>query len=296
MYTFPFTFEYDTGQKASLTTRVYGQSGVALASQPAFTIEELLTSGGAGTGVYQAVTTQMPDGQVGSLIIFHGATVVDWAGISPYETEGRIASAIGGGDKTVTFTVLRSDNSQPVVGAAITVKSGSTVVAWGTTDAAGKVKFGLASGSYTYTVTAGGLYVAQTDVALNVTTDPQAVAVSLVPQSITPAAGGLCTVRFYVTLNRVAQEGYRCQAKLVKPNSALNNELLSSVIDDKETAANGIAELVLVQKSQFTKPAAGDGVYEIKVAAPDGTVTHQFRAKVPDQSTADVEDLIPVSA
>jgi hypothetical protein len=197
----------------------------------------------------------------------------------------------GVGDHTVTFTVRDNQGTpQPIEGASVTVKSGSTIVAWGQTSILGVLALGLPAGSYTYTVTAGPNYTQEIDAAL-VVNGAESVSVTLDEQAAAPpAAAGLCTVRFYVTLNRTAKSGYVCRARLVGKNEAAANELLSSVIERAATDATGIADLVLVQQAQFVK---GDGLYEITVTAPDGTETFKVRAKMPNASTANAEDLIP---
>lgn len=203
----------------------------------------------------------------------------------------------GTGQFQVTLTV-RDDLAAPIPGLPVTVRNNAMTdppLAWGVTDAAGQVQFWLnnSPGGSPYKVGIGAnpsyVSIPTQNLVVAGTTTPAAYVLNR--QSTTPpVAVGLCTVRFYCTLNGRPQAGHRVKAALARGNQAANNQLLSNQIDEDTSDAAGIAELQLARLDQFVK---GSGVYQITVTAPDNTVTHDVKVTIPNADTANFEDLIP---
>jgi len=106
--------------------------------------------------------------------------------------------------------------------------------------------------------------------------------------AVTPISG-MCVIRFDAALNRVRQAGYLYAARLVNPNQAINDELESTVIDQATGDEDGTGFLRLIQHTQFTD---GDGMYEISVTSPGGTVTHKIRRTIPVADSIHFQDLL----
>lgn len=197
----------------------------------------------------------------------------------------------GGGNRTITFQVTRSDTAAAVVGATVTVKQGATTVAWGYTNGSGEMLFGLNDGDYTYTVTAGSGYVPQTDVSFTVAADAS-VPVSLDVQTPSPpATPGLCTVAFTVRnpVGGALVAGATVTAQLVGHNVCADDTLLTRQIGTGTTNGAGYVELQLVRHDFVVK---GKGVYRFQATDPNGLLFFDFIAVVPAQDTATMADLV----
>ena len=286
MATLPFAagVSFGTGKPAlpNVTMTLYGADGTTVVNGPVAAIA-------MGSGDYRAVVTA-PDGFTYGWV---KAAANDGSGQTITIPVNRVALGfqVSGAEHTLTFTV-RDQAAAPISGAAVSIKSGATVIAWGVTNASGIIALAVPAGALTYTVTAGAGYTQITDAAITVTASA-AVSATLTAQSPSPpSAGGLCTVRFYVSgPGRVALPGVVCRAVLVSANSAAPDELLANTINTDTTDVLGVAELILVRRALFTR---GDGLYRITATAADGTVITSIIATIPDQSAVNVEDLIPV--
>jgi hypothetical protein len=196
----------------------------------------------------------------------------------------------GGGSNTVNFTV--ESTSGPVIGGLVTIKEDGDLRAWGRTDLSGELGFALEVGNYTYSVQAESGYVSVIDEPLEVSTDPQAVLVTMEEQTSTPPSEvGLCRVIFTCTINGRPQQGCRVNARLVNINSAAANNLLAAQKDEAESDVDGEAVLELVQGAQFTK---GDGLYEITVLSPlpDQVVNQRVRSIIPEEEEIYFSELL----
>lgn len=78
-YILPFSLSVGAGQ--TCTASVLDSTGVALVSQPAYSIVDM------GNGYYFYYSAAMPDGQVGVVKILLSTTIVAVGSVSPAETE-----------------------------------------------------------------------------------------------------------------------------------------------------------------------------------------------------------------
>jgi len=97
--------------------------------------------------------------------------------------------------------------------------------------------------------------------------------------SFTPPAPGLCIVRFVVFDRATPVPEAVVSAQIVKSNPTINTAILARVKHQAITNADGIADLVLVQQSEFTR---GDGVYLIQVRTSTGKLLHNRYVTVPN--------------
>jgi len=196
-----------------------------------------------------------------------------------------ISSSSGAGSSAVTVSV--ASGASAITGALVTVLSGSTVVAYGTTGSGGTVVFNLDSGTYTARVRSNPSYQTPDDQAFTVSGD-MSIDFGLTAQSIDPpSTPGLCTVRFIVLDAGSPVQGVRVTAELASENAMVNTALMSRALHAATTDADGIADLVMVQYASFTR----GGAYLIKATDSTGRKFHDRKVTVPSSTTAYAEDL-----
>jgi hypothetical protein len=149
------------------------------------------------------------------------------------------------------------------------------------------VSFSVDDATWTVSITATGFTFTPTSlvVASNLS---QTFGMS--PGGITPPApfAGLCNVLFSVIHLGNPVENASVTACLEHENPTVDNYLISRQVTHGTTDANGNCVLTMVRFAQFTR----GGVYRIKVADSLGRTIHDRKVKVPDQSTANAEDLL----
>jgi len=191
----------------------------------------------------------------------------------------------GTGARAVTLTIL-GDSNQPIQGASVRLsRAGETYSA--STNQLGVVSFSVDDATWTVSITATGFTFTPTSlvVASNLS---QTFGMS--PGGITPPApfAGLCNVLFSVIHLGNPVENASVTACLEDENPTVDNYLISRQVTHGTTDANGNCVLTMVRFAQFTR----GGVYRIKVADSLGRTIHDRKVKVPDQSTANAEDLL----
>jgi len=191
----------------------------------------------------------------------------------------------GTGARAVTLTIL-GDSNQPIQGASVRLsRAGETYSA--STNPLGVVSFSVDDATWTVSITATGFTFTPTSlvVASNLS---QTFGMS--PGGITPPApfAGLCNVLFSVIHLGNPVENASVTACLEDENPTVDNYLISRQVTHGTTDANGNCVLTMVRFAQFTR----GGVYRIKVADSLGRTIHDRKVKVPDQSTANAEDLL----
>ena len=103
-----------------------------------------------------------------------------------------------------------------------------------------------------------------------------------VPSPIT----GMCNLLVSTTNGA----GSRVWAKLAEVNNTADQVLVGQQVAEDTTDADGNATLVLIQYGQFT---AG-GNYRIRVADTARNITHNVLVRMPNTSSANLEDLTPL--
>lgn len=96
---------------------------------------------------------------------------------------------------------------------------------------------------------------------------------------------GMCNLLISTT-----QSGCRVWAKLADDNNTADQVLVSQQVVEDTTDQDGNATLVLIQYGQFT---AG-GNYRIRVADSSRFITNNVLVRMPDTSSANLEDLTPL--
>ena len=194
-------------------------------------------------------------------------------------------SSTGPGANSLSVAV--GNGSSAVAGVIVNVKQGSLVVAWGYTNGAGHVTFNLAAGTYSIAVQSQAGYVPAAPVSTTVP-DTTSLTITLTPQTLTPPiAPGLCTVRFIVLNNGSPVQGAVVYAELEDANPMVDSALISRVVHTGATNAQGILDLVMLQRTAFTR----GGIYRIRVSDAQGRKLHDRRVTVPSLSTTYAEDL-----
>lgn len=183
--------------------------------------------------------------------------------------------------------VAIGNGSSAVAGVIVNVKQGSVVVAWGYTNGAGQVTFNLASGNYSIALQSQPGY-SPIEPQPVVVPDTVSVAITLTPQTLTPpTTPGLCTVRFVVLNNGSPVQGAIVYAELEDQNPMVDSALVSRVVLTGVTNAQGMLDLVMIQRSAFTR----GGVYRIRASDAQGRKLHDRRVTVPTLATTYAEDL-----
>jgi hypothetical protein len=166
------------------------------------------------------------------------------------------------------------------------------VVAFGRTDIAGQVVFGLIAGTYQVVVASSTLYLQPTIDPVSVPADAD-VDVALLPvNDPDPAIPGLCTVRFSVILNGNAVPGATVTAEVETLNSMVDQSLVAHTQSIGVTNSSGYADLVLIRFVEFTS----GGTYRVTVRDADGVRLYSKFVHVPDLSFCWADDLIEVGA
>jgi hypothetical protein len=197
----------------------------------------------------------------------------------------------GAGERLVTLTVRDADTLEAIVGASVTVRSGSTGIRWGTTNASGQVVIGLPAGSYTALVTAGIAYAASTVYAFTVVAGSDYSAnVDIEPQAASaPPAAGLCTLYGRYRLNGVAQTGATVRTRLISDFACTDEAVLSLQVDETTVDNDGYWELALVRKDEFLR----GGKYRLEFWPLDAARPEMVREFwVPNKSTASFSEVV----
>lgn len=84
--------------------------------------------------------------------------------------------------------------------------------------------------------------------------------------------------------------GSRVWAKLADTNNTADQILVSQQVVEDTTDEDGNATLVLIQYGQFTS----GGSYRIRVADTSRNITHNVLVRMPNTSSANLEDLTPL--
>jgi hypothetical protein len=189
------------------------------------------------------------------------------------------------GDRLITFQIV--SGGQPVVGARITVLSGSTIVAVGTSDSSGESNLLLLDGDYTVRVATTPIYNTLDVQDLTVSADASVVyslTQAIVNQPDYPA---MCAVRFFVRQNSSPVVDAIATAEPVDLNVTTDDVLFDGCILRGRTNSSGYVDLVLIQSAEFTR----GGKYHIRVQNVSGKIVHDRTVTVPSVSNAYAEDL-----
>jgi hypothetical protein len=201
--------------------------------------------------------------------------------------DGLVTTGVDPNSYTVT---VEASGGSPLADIPVSIESSGSVVAWGRTDAAGEVVFGLAAGSYDVVVSSSAAYTPASPVAITIPTDT-ADTITLTPQSISPpATPGLCTVRFSVVHQGSVVSGATVTAEVDTLNSTVDTALVARTKTTGTTNGSGYVDLVLIRKDAFT---AG-GTYRVKVKDAAGVVLYSRFVTIPNANTATADDLVPV--
>ena len=108
--------------------------------------------------------------------------------------------------------------------------------------------------------------------------------IAAVPPTPSPITG-MCNLLVSTT-----QSGSRVWAKLADANNTADQVLIGQQVVQDTTDVDGDATLVLIQYGQFT---AG-GTYRVRVADSNRFITHNVLVRMPNTSSANLEDLTPL--
>jgi hypothetical protein len=214
-----------------------------------------------------------------------GTALAKWTSIALSLAPTGGSAGSGTGARAVTLTVEDPDG-EPLPGATVRIsRAGESFTAL--TDLSGTVAFSLDDATWTVSITAFGFAFTPTTlpVATNLTQTYAMTQVSITPPL---AFAGLCNVLFSVIHLGNPVQNASVVATLEDENPTVDNYLISRQVSSGLTDANGNCVLTMVQFSQFTR----GGVYRIKVADSLGRTIHDRKVRVPDQPTANAEDLL----
>lgn len=175
-----------------------------------------------------------------------------------------------------------------ISGALVSVFNGASLLTWGSTNSNGIVTFNLPSGLLDINVSAAGFEaISGQDITVPV---GAIVEVSMVAHSIAPPPGilGLSSVQVAVkTSDDIAVEDAVVNA-ILESGSMTDGYLIANSVISGVTNAEGITVLTLVQSSQFEF----GGVYTITVTLPNGSITLQRRARIPNIASYTINNLL----
>jgi hypothetical protein len=194
--------------------------------------------------------------------------------------------AVGVGPRSVIATVRRSDTNAPIEGATVRITDG--IIAYqDDTDVNGQVSFSMVDKTWKVYIVADGFTFGEATLVVDGNETPEYF---MTPSIIAePEDPGLCNVLFAVKDAGEPVQGAKVYVELEEKNPTVNGWLVARSVHSGTTDSNGFCTLTMIQNGEFTR----GGVYVITVYDATGSrVLHKRRAKVPNQSTCNAEDLI----
>ena len=131
----------------------------------------------------------------------------------------------------------------------------------------------------------GSAFPVRDDVAYFISWAVIEATISAIPTTPSPITG-MCNLLVSTTNGA----GSRVWAKLADTNNTADQVLVGQQVVQSTTNSSGNATLVLIQYGQFTT----GGNYRIRVADTSRNITHNVLVRMPNTSSANLEDLTPL--